>query len=105
LVIVEAMAAGTPAVAVRAMGVRDVVRDGVNGYLVSEDADALAERAVRVVADRELAAQLGAAARTTAEETSLQNGVLRLVEVYEESLAAAPVVRGPRRALRRRMPR
>lgn len=101
LVIVEAMAAGTPAVAVRAMGVRDVVRDGENGFLVPEDADALAERAVCVVADRELTARLAQGALATAEETSLQNGVLRLVEVYEESLAARPCSRWPRRPRRR----
>ena len=95
LVIVEAMAAGTPAVAVRAMGVRDVVRDGENGFLVPEDADALAERAVCVATDRELAARLAKGALATAEETSLQNGVLRLVEVYEESLAARPSSRWP----------
>jgi glycosyltransferase involved in cell wall biosynthesis len=100
LVIVEAMAAGTPAVAVRAMGVRDVVRDGENGFLVSEDADALAERAVCVATDRELASRLAAGALVTAEETSLQNGVLRLVEVYEESLAARPASRRPRRPRR-----
>jgi 1,2-diacylglycerol 3-alpha-glucosyltransferase len=88
LVIVEAMAAGTPAVAVRAMGVRDVVRDGENGFLAPEDAAALAERAVRVATDRELAQRLGAGGLATARRTSLQNGVLRLVEVYEESLTA-----------------
>ncbi len=87
LVIVEAMAAGTPAVAVRAMGVRDVVRDGENGFLVDEDARALAERAVQVAADQALAARLAVGALSTAECTSLQNGVVRLVEVYEESLS------------------
>ncbi len=101
LVIVEAMAAGTPAVAVRAMGVRDVVQDGKNGFLVAEDAEALAERAVCVATDRQLAERLGVAARETAEQTSLQNGVLRLVDVYEESLAASPAVRWPRRIVRR----
>jgi glycosyltransferase involved in cell wall biosynthesis len=101
LVIVEAMAAGTPAVAVRAMGVRDVVRDGENGFLVPEDAGALAERAVCVAADRELTARLAQGALATAAETSLQNGVHRLVEVYEESLAARPCSRWQRRPRRR----
>lgn len=96
LVIVEAMAAGTPAVAVRAMGVRDVVKDEENGFLVPEDADMLAERAVRVAVDHELAARLAEGALVTAERTSLQNGVLRLVEVYEESLTARVPGRRPR---------
>jgi glycosyltransferase involved in cell wall biosynthesis len=83
------------------MGVRDVVRDGENGFLVPEDADALAERAVCVAADRELTARLAQGALATAEETSLQNGVLRLVEIYEESLAARPCSCWPRRPRRR----
>ncbi len=103
LVIVEAMAAGTPAVAVRAMGVRDVVKNDENGFLVPEDADALAERAVDVAVDRQLAARLAEGALVTAERTSLQNGVLRLVEVYEESLTARVPGRRPRRRARGRI--
>jgi glycosyltransferase involved in cell wall biosynthesis len=36
LVLVEAMAAGVPVVALDASGVREVVRDGINGYLLTE---------------------------------------------------------------------
>ncbi len=103
LVIVEAMAAGTPAVAVHAMGVRDVVRDGENGFLVSEDPGALADQAVRVAVDHDLARRLSEGGIVTAERTSLQNGVLRLVEVYEESLAADNASRRPRRHARGRI--
>lgn len=102
LVIVEAMAAGTPAVAVHAMGVRDVVQDDENGFLVPEDAEALAERAVRVAVDRVLAARLADGARKTAEQTSLQRGVERLVGVYEESLSMRAPDARVRRLLRRR---
>jgi len=96
LVIVEAMAAGTPAVAVDAMGVRDVVVDGVNGFLVPEDASALAERAVEAVGDRRLAGHLAVGARATAAQTSLQRGVARMVEVYEESLSLRASGKRPR---------
>lgn len=101
LVIVEAMAAGTPAVAVHAMGVRDVVADGQNGFLVPEDAEALAERAVQVVRDPSLAGRLAEGARITARDTSLQRGVERLVEVYEESLSLGAPAGWVRRRLRR----
>lgn len=105
LVIVEAMAAGTPAVAVQAMGVRDVVADGVNGFLVSEDARRLAEQAVRVVSDRELAARLSEGALATAQRTSLDCGVRGLIDVYEESLAAHAPCRRIARLRRRRLTR
>lgn len=105
LVIVEAMAAGTPAVAVRAMGVRDVVADGLNGFLVPEDARQLAQQAVRVASDRELAARLSEGALATAQRTSLDCGVRGLIEVYEESLAAHVPRRPSARRRRRRLTR
>lgn len=37
IVLLEAMAAGTPVVAVRATGINDVVADGENGFLLQED--------------------------------------------------------------------
>ncbi len=103
LVLVEAMAAGTPAVAVRAMGVRDVVQDGENGFLVSEDPSELAERAVRIAGDPALSERLSRGGLATAEQISLQNGVLQLVEVYEESLGMPPARRRGRRRARREM--
>ncbi len=39
----EAMAAGTPVVAVSATGVRDIVRSGENGFLTPEDCDSFAQ--------------------------------------------------------------
>ncbi|MEW5826853.1 MAG: glycosyltransferase [Candidatus Bipolaricaulota bacterium] len=98
LVLVEAMAAGTPAVAVRAMGVRDVVEDGWNGFLVPEEEDAFAERAVFLATNPALTQQLAVGARATAERMSLQNGVRGLVEVYEEALASRPRNRAGRMA-------
>ena len=62
--VIEALAAGRPVVATRVGGVPDVVRDGVDGFLVdSGDVDALAERLHRLAADRELRERMGAAGR------------------------------------------
>jgi glycosyltransferase involved in cell wall biosynthesis len=50
--VIEALAAERPAVATRVGGVPDVVRDGVDGYLVDVgDADTLAERLVELAGD------------------------------------------------------
>jgi 1,2-diacylglycerol 3-alpha-glucosyltransferase len=89
LVLVEAMAGGTPAVAVRAMGVCDVVSDGENGHLVSEDVDEFADCAVAVLADAEGLGRLRQGALATAEQMSLQNAVGRLIDIYEETRAMA----------------
>lgn len=47
IVLAEAMAAGNPVVAVKAVGVDDIVKDGFNGYRTNEDAEEWAAKAVR----------------------------------------------------------
>jgi glycosyltransferase involved in cell wall biosynthesis len=64
LVALEAMASGTPVVASRIGGLVEVVVDGETGFLVPPgDTEALGDCLARLVADRRLAAQLGANAR------------------------------------------
>jgi glycosyltransferase involved in cell wall biosynthesis len=67
--VVEALAVGTPVLAMEAGGVGEVVRDGVNGLLVAAgDADALADAVRRYFADAELRERLrGAAASSVAD--------------------------------------
>ncbi len=86
LVLAEAMAGGTPAVAVGALGVLDVVQDGVNGILVPEDEEVFIEQVVSLMGDEEryLSLQQGALAR--AEELSTKNSTLRLLQVFDECL-------------------
>ncbi len=64
LVVLEAMASGTPVVCSRLGGLPEIVRHGVTGFLVEPgDVDELRERLAEVVRDRALAARLGRNAR------------------------------------------
>ena len=66
-VIVEAMAVGTPVVAVNACGPAEIVRDGIDGLLVPPDSpEALAAAVERLVADGELRSRLVAGGRARA---------------------------------------
>ena len=88
--VIEALAAARPVVATRVGGVPDVVRDGVDGFLVaSGDVEALAERLHRLAGDRALREQMGAAGRA---RVLPRYAVSRLVDdvdrLYRSLLAA-----------------
>ncbi|MBY4676802.1 glycosyltransferase family 4 protein [Marinobacterium arenosum] len=64
LITIEAMQAGKPVITtVDAGGVNEFVEQGVSGYSVDVDADALADAMQRLMDDRQLAAQMGENAR------------------------------------------
>ena len=76
--VIEALAAGRPAVATRVGGVPDVVRDGVDGFLVDVgDVDSLAARLAELAADPERRTAMGAAGR---ERVLARYAVGRLVD-------------------------
>ena len=84
LVLVEAMAAGLPVVAVRASGVREMVRDGVDGLLTGEDRDEFAAAAIRILQDDRYYRHLQTNALHRAEQMSSRNMALKLLAVYEQ---------------------
>jgi glycosyltransferase involved in cell wall biosynthesis len=64
MVLVEAMACGTPVVSTRSGGPEEIIRDGVTGFLSPVgNALALAEAVERLLADGALRASMGRAAR------------------------------------------
>ncbi|TNF22704.1 MAG: colanic acid biosynthesis glycosyltransferase WcaL [Rhodobacteraceae bacterium] len=92
VVLMEAMAAGRPVIATSVAGVRELVEDGVSGFLVHPgDALTLVEAITRVLEDPERRARMGAAGRAKVEEDfdigkeTVWLG--RLFEVYAEATA------------------
>jgi glycosyltransferase involved in cell wall biosynthesis len=87
--VIEALAAERPAIATRVGGIPDVVRDGVDGFLVdSGEPDDLAERLAELAADPPRRAAMGEAGRARVLE---RYAVDRLVDdvdaLYRELLA------------------
>lgn len=67
IVLLEAMAAGRPVIAVKASGVVDVVKDGINGFMTAEDVEEWASYIKRTLLDASLRKSLEEGARESAE--------------------------------------
>jgi glycosyltransferase involved in cell wall biosynthesis len=88
VVLMEAMAMGLPCVTTYTAGIPELVRDGVDGVLVSpSDAEGLAAALERLLDDPALRARLGAAAREhVLERWRLDASVDRLAEIFRRRL-------------------
>jgi len=88
--LIEAAAAGRPAVATRVGGTPEVVEDGETGLLVPpDDSAALAAAVVTVLTDREKARSFGEAGRRRALSMfSIRSQVERTVAVWSQVLSA-----------------
>jgi len=82
LVLVEAKAAGLPAVAVAALGVKDMVRDGEDGYLCRNDPAELAARTASLLKDLPLLHRMKENARRNADAFSREAAAARLLDCY-----------------------
>lgn len=100
VVLIEAMAAGTPVVASSLDGYQNVATHDVDALLVAPgDVDALSAALRRVLDDAALADRLQRAGRVRATGFSMTALAQAYVEIYEEMLATAVVA--PPTALRR----
>ncbi len=83
--LIEATAIGRPIVTCNSIGCKDVVEDGVNGFLVPvRDSEALAEKLKVLIDDPELRRKMGEASRRIAErDFSIENVIKKHLEAYE----------------------
>jgi glycosyltransferase involved in cell wall biosynthesis len=98
LALIESLGAGKPVVATRVGGVPEIVRDGIEGFLVSPGRpEALAEKLVALLRDPELRARMGAAGRDRHRtEFDMPVMVRRLENLYESLFARTARARNER---------
>ncbi|MBX0331029.1 glycosyltransferase [Oscillochloris sp. ZM17-4] len=85
----EAMAAGLPTVVTRTGGAEDLVEEGVSGNIVPwADVAALAERLRPLAQRRDLARQMGAAARARAQGFTWDAAAGRYLEMFDDLVGA-----------------
>ena len=82
-VVLEGLASGLPCITTRFDGASEVVKDGVNGFVLEapDDVSTLAEH-VRRLADAETRRRMGAAARQVADQASMRRHTEGVLEVY-----------------------
>lgn len=83
--VLEAMGVGLPVVATKAGGVVDIVKEGLNGYLVNTgDCDALANRMEALACDRATRLAFSKAALEEVKQYSLEHCVEEYIKFYVE---------------------
>jgi hypothetical protein len=87
LVTIEAMAAGTPVIAIGEMGTKDVMQGDNGGYMVSDDPDEFSRRTRELLADPELYRKKSREAVEYAHNFALEKVGRKTAEVYESILA------------------
>lgn len=89
MVVLEAMAAGMPVVAVRSSGIDDLVHNGFNGYKTREERDAWVTKVEEVLADDALRATLARNAQSFAEEHGIEPFAEEVLRFYAAVLAGS----------------
>ncbi len=82
LVTFEAAASGLPVLATAVSGVRELIRDGQNGFLITREPREIAERLGQLAADPTLRRRLGSAARQSALAFSWEEMVAKHHDLY-----------------------
>jgi 1,2-diacylglycerol 3-alpha-glucosyltransferase len=82
LSVIEAMAAGLPVLGIQSPGVGDIVKNGENGLLATEDLAAFTAKMVRLVGEKELRQKMAAEARRTSAQYAIERTSLLMLEQY-----------------------
>src|SRR5439155_14809084 len=93
LVLLEAMAQGTPVVSTAHLGTRSILVPGSGALVVPEEEDAFAAAVVRVIGDANLRQELGKRGLAYARQWSAPAMARRLAEHYGQLPAAPRVLR------------
>lgn len=83
LALLEALAAGLPAVGIPSPGIEDTIRHGHNGFLSPEDAEAFGASVYRLATDQELRTRLAACAQEQAKMYDIRHTSEKLLAHYQ----------------------
>jgi glycosyltransferase involved in cell wall biosynthesis len=84
LVVMEAMMAGAPVVAVNVLGPVDVISSGKTGFLVNPEENEFADTCLRLLENEEERKRMGVAAHEWALGHTSQHSMAQLLEIYRK---------------------
>lgn len=84
LVLLEAMALGTPVVSTAYMGTKDILKAGKGALVAEDDLDDFAAKAISILSDKKLRKKLSAQAVTYADTWSASAMAKKMVELYKQ---------------------
>jgi 1,2-diacylglycerol 3-alpha-glucosyltransferase len=93
LVLLEAMAQGTPVVSTAELGTRDVLREGEGVWIARDELSDFAAKVVNMIKDEDARVALGIAGREYAHGWSAGRQAERMLTFYQDILAAQESVR------------
>ncbi|MEJ5378246.1 MAG: glycosyltransferase family 4 protein [bacterium] len=89
LTLLQAMAAGVPAVVTRVDGSPEAILDGVNGFVVEpRDVEAMAARVIQLLRDPQLRSRMGEEGRKRVQDFDIDHMVRKQEEFYLELVEA-----------------
>ncbi len=88
MTVLEAMAAGLPVIISPAVGAKDMVTEGINGYIVAQDDATAAGDKIISLLDNHRRNSMGQAAMLVAERCSWDNVTKKISQLYDEILAS-----------------
>ncbi len=80
----EAMASELPIVAVRAIGSRDVILNGENGFLSSDNVDDFSQKTLKLIDDENLRKKMSEKAKNRARYFSIENSTRKMLSLYKK---------------------
>ena len=84
IVTIEALASGVPVVAIKAPGAIDILTDGLDGLLVDDDVEKIANALEKIIKEPELREKLSLGALKTSEKYSINKISEKMLNLYRE---------------------
>jgi len=86
LVIIEALAAGTPAVAVKGFGAQDFINDNKDGYITGFNLEDFSDKIIELLRRDKMRLEFSQAARSNARRFAANNAAKGLLDLYQTAL-------------------